>query len=667
LWGTLAQADPQPRPLILLGDRDYPPLNFLEDGVASGVTVDIVRALSREVRGGIEIRLTDWKDAQRAVLGGEADGLIGMSVTEERKRLYDFSRPILTNEFSLFVRSGELRVSGIDSLAGLKVAVTSGGLPRTFLESRPEIGTLLVDSYLAGLKLLAAGQVDAFAGDRWVAAYTIEKYRLKGLRTAGPPFASLPAAIAVSKGNRELVARLDGAIARLEASGEIGRIRDKWRTQEMVFLSWGRAREIAVAASLAVLVLLGLVMAVWIVALKRQVRERRSMEKVLRENVQRFRAIFEHSGLGIAVVDMRGYPVESNPALQQMLGYREEELRSMPFTDFTHPEDRELDWELYSELVEGKRDRYQLEKRYLTAAGQTIWGQLTVSVIRDSSGRPMYCIGMVDDITERKQMQEVMIQTEKMSVLAGLAAGMAHEINNPLGIIVQNLQVLERRFSEGLPHNREIAAEVGVEFEKLQEYLERQEVFDFMRGMREAGKRASKVMNNVLQFSRKGGGVQQPVLLPVLCEAAIEMTRSDYDLKKRCGIQGIAIEREYADDLPEVMVNPSEIEQVLINLLKNAAQALSEGGSGEPRIRVSVRREGGGVEIRVADNGPGMSEETRRRIFEPFFTTKEVGVGTGLGLTVSYTIITKNHGGTIEVESSPGRGTCFTILLPLTH
>lgn len=406
----------------------------------------------------------------------------------------------------------------------------------------------------------------------------------------------------------------------------------------------------------------------WIDGIVEDITERRRTKETLRENEQRFRAIFEHSGIGIAVVDMEGHPKEFNPVLLEMLGYEAEELRSMTFAQFTHPDDCKLDWQLFGELVEGKRDRYQMEKRYLTKTGQGIWGRLTVSLIRNTAGTPLYCIGMVDDITQRKQMQEVMVQTEKMAMVAGLAAGMAHEINNPLGVIVQNLQVLERRLSPQYPRNREIATDAGIEFEGLIDYLKRQEVFDFISGIREAGRRASKVMENMLQFSRKSEGAHQPVHLPAVCDLALEMTENDYDLKKHYDFKHISIVREYADDVPQISVSVSEIEQVLINLFKNAAQALFEScASGKPQIRITVRRHGDMVEIKVADNGPGMTEEITRRIFEPFFTTKEVGIGTGLGLAVSYTIITKNHGGSITVESSPGAGACFSLLLPIAR
>ena len=405
----------------------------------------------------------------------------------------------------------------------------------------------------------------------------------------------------------------------------------------------------------------------WIDGIVEDITERRRMEETLRESEQRFRAIFEHSGIGIAVVDMQGHPVECNPALRKMLGFSAEELGAMAFTEFTHPEDRNLDWGYFGELLEGKRDSYQMEKRYITKSGREIWGRLTCSMILNAAGEPLYGIGMVDDITEHRQMQDMMVQAEKMTMVAGLAAGMAHEINNPLGIIVQNLQVLERRFSPKFPRNMEIAEEAGIVFERFLDYLERQEVFDFITGMRDAGRRASKVMTNMLQFSRKSNGWHQPASLPAVCDQAIEMTESDYDLKKRYDFKLITIVKDYADDLPQVSVNISEIEQVLINLLKNAAQALFAPCAGEkPLIRISVRRHNETIELKVHDNGPGMPEDVKRHIFEPFFTTKEVGNGTGLGLAVSYTIITKNHGGSINAESSPGNGACFTIQLPIT-
>jgi len=152
------------------------------------------------------------------------------------------------------------------------------------MEARPGVSTVLVESYRDGLELLATRGADAFAGDRWVAAYTIQKHDLSGIKVAGTPFAAHPGAIALRKGNPELVAQINRAIRELERTGAITRIREQWRPQEMVFLSRGKARAIVVdAVSLALLVLF-LSMIIWVFSLKRQIGERKKAEQALRES-----------------------------------------------------------------------------------------------------------------------------------------------------------------------------------------------------------------------------------------------------------------------------------------------------------------------------------------------------------------------------------------------
>jgi len=155
--------------------------------------------------------------------------------------------------------------------------------------------------------------------------------------------------------------------------------------------------------------------------------------------------------------------------------------------------------------------------------------------------------------------------------------------------------------------------------------------------------------------------------MAALLDRAVELAGQDYDLKKNYDFRQIKIEREYDPSLPQVECAANEIEQVILNLLRNAAQAAYgwHGNGLKPVIRLRTSLEGDMARIEVADNGPGMEEDVRKRVFEPFFTTKPVGVGTGLGLSVSYFIVTSNHRGLIEVESSPGKGACFTVRLPL--
>jgi len=274
----------------------------------------------------------------------------------------------------------------------------------------------------------------------------------------------------------------------------------------------------------------------------------------------------------------------------------------------------------------------------------------------------------VDDITDQVRMEQLMLQTEKMMSVGGLAAGMAHELNNPLGGILQGLQNIRRRMSPQLEKNREVAEALHLDLDVLQTYMQRREILSFMDGVNEAGQRAAAIVKNMLNFSRKADSQPSSVDLEGLIEQALALASVDYDLKKKYDFRAIKISREFGEGLLPVPCIPSEIQQVLLNLLRNAAQALyaKQDKSTTPRITIRLQQYDGHAFIEVEDNGPGLDEETCKRIFEPFFTTRPIGEGTGLGLSVSYFIIHDEHGGKISVTSKPGKGAKFRISLPLS-
>lgn len=273
----------------------------------------------------------------------------------------------------------------------------------------------------------------------------------------------------------------------------------------------------------------------------------------------------------------------------------------------------------------------------------------------------------IDDITQRLSLEEMMVQSEKMLSVGGLAAGMAHEINNPLGAILHNVQNIRRRLSPDLPKNLEHAEQAGIELETVNHYLQSREVPQLLDGIQQAGARAAKIVTHMLSFSRRSNRQMAPCDLPALIDQAVEIAGNDFDLTIGFDFKGQAIIRQFDPQLGPVPGTANELEQVLLNLLKNAAQAihLREDDSEPGRIILRTRLNPPWAEIQVEDNGIGMSENVRKRTFEPFFTTKEIGQGTGLGLSVSYFIITNNHKGQMEVHSTLGQGTCFTLRLPL--
>ncbi|HSX52088.1 MAG TPA: ATP-binding protein [Cellvibrio sp.] len=269
----------------------------------------------------------------------------------------------------------------------------------------------------------------------------------------------------------------------------------------------------------------------------------------------------------------------------------------------------------------------------------------------------------VDDVTFKVTIENLMIQNEKMYSLGEVAAGIAHEINNPLSVILQNVQNITRRTDANFPINKTRAQELGIDFQNANAYLQAREIPQMLDSIREAGERSATIVRNMLEFSHNSQRKTSLVDIKHLIEQTIALNRSSYP--KVQDNQALQIITEFAESLPPLHASAPELQQVLLNLLRNAKQALANSTVENPTIWIKTYAQHNRLVIEVQDNGPGMTDTIRQHIFEPFFTTKELGSGTGLGLSVSYFIITERHQGTIDVKTAPGKGSNFIIQLPL--
>jgi len=396
----------------------------------------------------------------------------------------------------------------------------------------------------------------------------------------------------------------------------------------------------------------------------RQREAHRQIELNLAASEERFRRIVEASSESICLIDAETTKItDVNAAFCAATGYPANEVVGRDTRElalYANPADRE---EIYARLErEGRVDNFEFEAR--RKDGHTILCILSCQNVDIGSRR--YIMFVARDVTELKKMQEMMIQTEKMISVGGIAAGIAHEINNPLGIVLQAAQNLVQRTRPDFAKNLEAADKIGLDMQLLVRYMQARKLDVFIADIQSAAGRASAIIRHMLDFSRRSESKRKVCNLPEILDKAVALAGSDYDLKKSYDFKRIKIERDYDDDLPTINCTETEIEQVLLNLLRNAAQAMAEvvPPLADPRIAIRVSGQGQWLRIEIADNGPGMPPEVQRRIFEPFFTTKPPGVGTGLGLSVSYFIITKGHGGRLTVDSRPGEGTRFTIDLP---
>ncbi|MHC1743033.1 MAG: PAS domain S-box protein [Syntrophobacteraceae bacterium] len=364
-------------------------------------------------------------------------------------------------------------------------------------------------------------------------------------------------------------------------------------------------------------------------------------EEALRRSEEKYRQVVEHAIEAIFIAqDARiKFP---NSQMVRGLGYSKEELSKGSFIRFIHPEDRGMVLERYRKRLLGEGSPTPYAFRALNRAGETLWVELTGVTIQ-WEGRPA-SLTFARDITEHKKLEAQLIQSQKMEAIGTLAGGVAHDFNNLLTGILGFTSLLLRTMPPDDPS-----------YAKIQR-------------IEQLGKSGADLTKQLLGFARGGRYDVRSTNLNELVLKTVELfgrTRKE-----------VAIYPTLQEDLPGIEVDGSQIEQVIINLLVNAFQAMPNGG----HLYLETRQEtlspelcqrrkiqpGIFVSLSVTDTGEGMDEETQRRVFEPFFSTKGMGRGTGLGLASAYGII-KNHGGIIDVSSEKGKGTTFTILLPATH
>ncbi len=335
--------------------------------------------------------------------------------------------------------------------------------------------------------------------------------------------------------------------------------------------------------------------------------------------------IVESLQVGILAVDMTGRIESWNTQLEQLIGLPRNEAVSQTLDDvFPH--------DLVAEIIaRSEEDRVSsLYKFHLhNRDGRNLVVNVSVAPLVGKSGERIGRLVLIDDITQRMSLEEQLLQAEKLTSLGLLAAGVAHEVNTPLAVISNYIQMLAKQFPADDPRHTLIEKIIKQTF------------------------RASEIVNNLLNFSRTGAAEFRELDLNDVIEETLSLTAHPLRTAH------VEVVKNLTGDLPAVLGSGNRLQQVFLNLFLNARDSMPSGGMLEVRSGAS----NGHVEIEVSDNGMGIPRENLTRIFDPFFTTKASGRGTGLGLSVSYGII-KEHAGKIEVRSTPGKGTSFRLEFP---
>jgi two-component system, NtrC family, sensor kinase len=360
----------------------------------------------------------------------------------------------------------------------------------------------------------------------------------------------------------------------------------------------------------------------------------RSRER-LEENEARFQTLIERSPDAI-FIHWEGNVVFSNAAAATLLGYeRAMALQGQRIEELVLPEERSI-------LTGPTEESAPREVHWLHRSGRQVLGEVVTFTLLFE--RREVRVSIVRDITERKQMQAKLHSADRMASLGTLAAGVAHEINNPLSFMLSNVRFVRDELKD--------LSEM-VDMRTRERMREVQEALDETLS---GGDRVSDIVRDLKTFSRGDEGKRGTVALHAVLDLCANIARNQ--LKHRA-----ILVKDYGE-LPPIPASESRLAQLFLNLIVNAAQAIPEGGNiNANEVRITTRRVEGGVTVAISDTGVGIPPENLHRLFDPFFTTKPVGVGTGLGLSICHGIVT-GLGGRITVESEPGQGSTFRVFLP---
>jgi len=369
------------------------------------------------------------------------------------------------------------------------------------------------------------------------------------------------------------------------------------------------------------------------------ITERRLLEVELEQSEKKYHAIFNNIPNPIFVLDKDSLEIlDSNSSVEAVYGYSEAEIRGRSFLDFFRKEESRD----YAAKI--KTVSVINQAKHITKAGKALFVNIRMSPSEYSGQRVL--LVTTSDITKRLEVEQQLIQASKMATLGEMATGVAHELNQPLSVIKTASSFLVKKIASRQPVEENILETM---LSKVDRNVDR----------------ATKIINHMRQFARKSDMELESIDVHRILESAFEI------FSQQLKVRGIDIQRDFSSDLPKINVDPDRLEQVFINLLLNARDAIEERCAGHPadrdmekRIRLATRHDRHRVTIEVCDSGVGIPPHIHDKIFEPFFTTKEVGKGTGLGLSISYGIV-KDCGGDIIALPNLEQGTCFRLTFPV--
>lgn len=612
-------------PLIYGADNSTPPMRYVDPqtGQYKGVTIDYLQALSIELETDIVFKPMIWADALDALARGETD-LCDMFPSEKRSELYLFSDPINFQRTVIVVPTNEYNIENLFDLVGKRVAAQTGDYVNEFLNSNVDgINFVHVPEYSDLFPKLVSGQVDAIVGDEPVLSYYLDELELGDqYKIVEKPLYELHSVLSVPKEEKILLSIINKGIYALERKNIMNKIQQKW-----FGISTPISRETSDEKMLLIVsfFMLNIMLAsylffTWNSELKEEVDARTKELIISRNDLQRTFDSLTHL---MVVLDEDYNIITVNKVFCDTLGVKKSQISGKNLKEVKGLPSLPIIMNVIANTLEtGSKSEVELDYMNQTYL-------ITTSPLIETYESSNRLLMMIQNVTELRLAEQQVLQASKMAAIGQLAAGVAHEIRNPLGLI--------RNYTYFLKKTQDISDDMkDKSFTQIENAVEQ----------------ASQIIDNLLNFSRITDKRITTVNVFAYLKDMIELNHKV--MEKRDVVYRINIDPNLNWTIME-----DALKSVLINLISNSVDAMPNGG----HLTLTCWTESDKLVITCSDTGQGMTQSDLEKVFNPFFTTKQTGEGTGLGLYITYNQIQKMNG-QITVESTPDVGTTFRIELP---
>lgn len=647
-------------------ETNYAPFAFVDkNGKSIGLATDYLKLIQKKMGFSLqEIQFDSLNNIIESAKKNEVDIVNAVTETANRSDYLLFTKPFIEIPNVIIVRKENFESLTINKLKKLKISTVKNYAVTEYLsKDYSYLDIDLVPDDLTALLSVSFNRTDCAILDLATASYLIEQKGITNLRVSGDVGYNIKLSIASRKDWPILNQILNKGLAAI-SENEHESIRNKWISINQINLLKNRTFWGIIISITLVFLFCFLVVLIWNRTLKKQVlrrttqltselEERKKVEKALEQSYLQLQAMYNTLPVIVWALDAKGIFTLSEGKDLATIGLEPGQVDGQSMFDVYKNNTRLID--AVNRGLSGEYCETEIEIKdniFHTAVTPILNDDRTISGI----------YGLSINVTEKIRLKEMMVQSEKMLSIGGLAAGMAHEINNPLTGMIQSANVMKSRLENiDMQANLNVAIELGISMEDIKSFMEKRGIFRMIDAIQESGLRAAEIVSSMLSFARKSDANISSHRPVQLMDKTLELAATDYDFKS------IKIIKEYADNMPLLPCEGAKIQQVLLNILRNGAQAMQEVKTDTPQfiIRIYTEKKSDMVCLEIKDNGPGMDEETCAKVFDPFFTTKPVGIGTGLGLSVSYFIVTENHKGTMEVISELGKGATFIVRLPI--